>query len=167
MVMMGIGGRLLFEVFVHALVKQNQPNLPFRSQRTTENIAQASDFTIPCVDSVHMVVDPVETVVNDTGNYQIVYHSTNPMYGLIDSIFKVGTNLYAIQVMTGQTHNLASNKIVELEKDVGVAWILHLLIFVPQEIFEEFQTKPANQDSSKGRFRCEVWIIEICRPRSL
>jgi hypothetical protein len=29
MVMMGIGGRLLFEVYIHALVKQNQPTLHF------------------------------------------------------------------------------------------------------------------------------------------
>jgi hypothetical protein len=89
------------------------------------------------------------------------------MYGLIDCIFKEGTNVYAIQVTTGKTHSLASNKIVELEKDMVVAWRLHLLIFVPQEKFEDFQTKPENQDSSKGRFQCKVRIIEICRPRSL
>lgn len=112
---------------------------------------------------IHLVHDIVASAVT-TPN--VVFHSMNSQYDLIDFIYQDAQNhFHAFQVAYCVSHPTDSTKIRALEASVGGAQNLSLYYLVPYKFYLSFVTKPVNPRAGTGPLpTCDIWRVAIPDP---
>ena len=106
------------------------------------------------------IVDAAKKIPN------VLFHSTNPYYPLIDFIYQDEEGNYnAFQATLGETHKANSRRIRALEKKVGGPKKLNLYYLVPTEKFHSFRTEPPNpRENEEVGVSCNIWHTLIPKP---
>lgn len=156
----------IFEWYTHELMtKREAAPYEYRKccgQRNFKGIGRNKNLTVllgGCV-SKRQVVDIVEHA-KQTPN--VLFHSLDPSYELIDFIYQDGKGAFhAFQATIGKTHSADTDKIRNLQTQVGVKKKLALYYLVPGENYISFMTSPVNPN--KWGVSCKVWIVSIPDP---
>lgn len=92
----------------------------------------------------------------------VVFHSTDENYPLIDFIYRdEAGHFHAFQATTSKKHKAQVDLITNLEKQVGDPTKLTLYYLVPSHIFGGFVTRPADPQSD---VKCQILIVQIPDP---
>ena len=104
----------------------------------------------------------------------VVFHSVNSRFPLIDFIYRDGNGFFhAFQATIGNEHSADPKEIQKLEEKVGGAEYLNLYYLVPGENFDSFVTKPANPCDVRTRgsvptkgasASCKIWHVQVSDP---
>lgn len=137
-------GWKVFEAYGRELLTGKQP-LKLRGRicavkrgRTKYRI---DDLTLGGCEAIRLVHDIVE---NATEVPNVLFHSMNPKYPLIDFIYKDKKGkFHAFQVTIGETHRSSPAQIKQLEQKIG-GKNLNLYYLVPSQKFKSFATNPVN-----------------------
>ena len=98
----------------------------------------------------------------------VIFHSTNTQYPLIDFLYRRGNILYAFQVSIGNTHSCKSDDLKDAIEEAGseYAFLLHYLTF--DEKYDEYELAPANpflndNTISIRNSQANDWTIKVIR----
>ena len=93
----------------------------------------------------------------------VVFHSVNTRYPLIDFLYQSGEgHFHAFQATIGATHTANQIKIKQLQRKVGGWEILTLYYLVQDKTFLNFATRPANPQT-RG-VKCKIVHVLIQNP---
>jgi hypothetical protein len=97
----------------------------------------------------------------------VLFHSVNIPYPLIDFVYKYGAGrFHAFQITLAKKHEAKAAKIKELETSFGGADNLSLYFLVPGDNFDVFVMDTVNplSDVDHGP-HCEIWHVMVLNPR--
>ena len=157
---LGQDGDGIFESYARQLLLQRvtlvgRPGVgksdPFRQENTF------MQKTIGGCSQISMVEDLVESA---TARPNIVFHSLNKQYPLIDFAYRHEEVIFAFQATIGDSHTADAKAIKELEDRVNAqGFELELFYLVPREKYVNFNTQPVKPMST-----CKIWHVSITAP---
>jgi hypothetical protein len=107
-----------------------------------------------------LVVDPVVVAtVENSFVSNVLFHSTNPFYKLIDFFYRDENGHYhAFQVTLAETHSSNADHIKLLEEATGPSKV-SLYYLVPSNNYNKFKTTPVSP-----RARCNIYVVMVKDP---
>uniref|UniRef100_A0A0G4FJ71 Uncharacterized protein n=1 Tax=Chromera velia CCMP2878 TaxID=1169474 RepID=A0A0G4FJ71_9ALVE len=122
------------------------------------------ELELPHYNSLRFVTDvPAAVKACRTGN--VVYHSVDQSFPLVDFMFKHGGMLYVVNATVAAEHDAKPNAIEQFVKSLDLKARrfvkLKLLFAVPMKRFKNFVTKPVEPSTTQ----CEVHIIGVVNPK--
>ena len=162
------GGWKIFEAYTRALMANKAAvyhgRLCVAKKIKIENNPEFSisfDKTLGGCKEIRLVLDIVKAAKK---NPNVIFHSVDRSYELIDFIYQDGTGqFHAFQVTLQKDHTADPEKIKNLEQSIGDPNKLSIYYLVPDEQFMTFVTKPVNP--REGGVSCDLYHVLIPAPK--
>jgi hypothetical protein len=160
-------GWMIFDIYVHNLLTAPEPcNFQGRACVGVEDFlySRSEQFTLGGCTNVRQVRDIIAAAKN-TPN--VLFHSTDPKYPLIDCIYQDNWgNFHAFQATLAGKHKAKRNQIMVLQNKVDNQGQINLYYMVPGQNFEGFVTGPVNPCLSKA-VTCNIWHVSVQDPNDV